>query len=95
MTPSLATGCLPGITRDILLALARRAGIAVRERATGPEALRGASEAFLTNSTGGVIPVRSVGGRRIGARCPGPLTTTLATAYDEEIVIDSLRRGGS
>lgn len=59
-TPSLATGCLPGVARSLILELARAQGIPVREVTVPVEALREASEAFLTNAVRLVVPLRSV-----------------------------------
>lgn len=72
-TPSLERGCLPGVTRQRLLEELRARpieGLPARERRVEPAELDGAREVFLTNSTGGVIPVRAVLDR--APRLPGP-----------------------
>lgn len=68
LTPPLASGCLAGITRELVLE------VAGAEEADLPlEALGGADEAFLTSSTRDVQPISHVDGRPLGS-CPGPLT---------------------
>lgn len=77
-TPSLATGCLAGIARSLVLGLAQVQGIPVEEVTVPVEALREASEAFLTNAVRLLTPLRSVWlpeGARISFP-GGPLTET-------------------
>jgi hypothetical protein len=51
ITPSVTSGALPGTVRGLIAAeLAPRIGLEVVERAVGPEELRAADEAFLTNA---------------------------------------------
>jgi branched-subunit amino acid aminotransferase/4-amino-4-deoxychorismate lyase len=50
-TPTLATGCLPGITRHLIIDLARQSHIEVTEGAFQTEHILGAEEVFLTSST--------------------------------------------
>lgn len=75
LTPSLRTGCLPGITRGLVLEIA-----AVEERDDlAPDDLRRADEVFVTSSTRDVHPVAVVDGRRLDA--PGPITGDIAARY--------------
>jgi branched-chain amino acid aminotransferase len=75
-TPSLATGCLAGVTRELLLEV-----IDVEEVDTLTlDDLRRADEAFLTSSTRDVHPIAEVDGRSL-ARVPGPLTRAAAEAF--------------
>jgi len=85
-TPSVDTGCLPGVTRDIVLELARAAGIPVEEGRYGFEALAEADEAFVTNSVQELVPVGSLfddadAVRRRWDEAPGPMTKRLQSAY--------------
>ena len=73
--------CFNGITRANVLALARANGIAVQKGDFPPDALDGASEAFVTGTFGGLTPVAAIDGRRLGA-LPGPLTARLIALYD-------------
>lgn len=76
-TPSLDCGLLDGITRDLLLGLARDAQIPVDEGHFDVESLRQADECFLTNTTMEVMPVTRVDGHPVGKGTPGPLTQQL------------------
>jgi branched-chain amino acid aminotransferase len=74
-------GVLEGITRRTVLEIAESLGIPVELRALSAEELRGAREAFLSSSGGGVLPVTRVDGREVGAGVPGPMTLRLAETY--------------
>lgn len=76
-TPSVACGILDGITRDVVLTLAKEQGIKTEESAYTAEALRQAEECFLTNTTMEVMPVRDVDQHLVGSGKPGPLTLAL------------------
>lgn len=75
-------GVLEGITRAIVLELALQRGMRI-ERTPPASAEAGSwSEAFLTSSTRGVVPIVSFGGTRIGTGQPGPHTRALLEAYN-------------
>jgi branched-chain amino acid aminotransferase len=76
-TPALSCGILDGITRGILLELARESGIPVEEGQFPVEALRTAEECFLSNTTMEVMPATQLNGRPVGSGKPGPLTQRL------------------
>lgn len=76
-TPSLDCGILDGITRGVILTLARENRITVSEGRFGVEALRQAEECFLSNTTMEVMPVTRLDGRHIRDGKPGPLTRQL------------------
>ena len=80
-TPSLASGCLPGITRERVLALCADLGIGAAEIELPASALGDADELFLTSSTREVQPLVEVDGRRVAGGTPGELTTRIALAY--------------
>lgn len=80
ITPPVSSGCLPGVTRDLVLGLCESEGIAVRERNVPLRALAEATEAFLTSTLRDVQPVRTVDGSPL-PQCPGPLTQRLARAF--------------
>jgi branched-chain amino acid aminotransferase len=74
-TPPLASGCLAGVTRELVL------GVVEVEEADLPlAALASADEAFLTSSTRDVQPIRSVDGRPL-RHCPGPLSGAAIAAF--------------
>lgn len=76
-TPALSCGLLDGITRDIVLNLARELQISVEEGSFGVEAIHKADECFVTNTSMEVMPVTRVDGLPIGNGIPGPLTQQL------------------
>jgi len=78
-TPLVSTGCLPGVTRGVVLELARACGVPVEEGEFASGHIAEASEVFLTSSLRGVQPVHRCGARDLPA--PGPLTRRLAAAY--------------
>ena len=80
-TPWLASGCLPGITRSIVLTIARRAGLAVAEGAVAGEALDRAEELFLASSVIELLPVVRLDGRKVGDGRPGARTRLLHESY--------------
>ncbi|MCP8971159.1 aminodeoxychorismate lyase [Ectobacillus ponti] len=59
-TPSLDTGILNGITRELVLALAAKLGIRTEVGLFRPEQLLGAEEIFVTNSVQEIVPLSSV-----------------------------------
>lgn len=80
-TPPVSDGCLNGITRNIVLSLARALGLKCKMKSFSPVFLAGASEAFLTNSVIGVMPLASTG-RRLFSR-KRLVTTQLAATYQK------------
>ena len=64
-TPPLTSGCLPGVTRGIIIALAKKEGIVVREEARPLEWLQDVEELFLTSSLRGVRSVGELDGREL------------------------------
>ena len=76
-TPSVACGILDGITREVVLTLAKEREIKTEESTYTPEALRQAEECFLTNTTMELMPVRDVDQHLVGSGKPGPLTLAL------------------
>jgi branched-chain amino acid aminotransferase len=76
-TPALSCGILDGITRGVILSLAREAGIPVNEGRFTAEALMAAEECFLSNTTMEVMPATQLNGQPIGHGMPGSLTGRL------------------
>ena len=76
LTPSLSTGCLAGITRELVLQLGH--GSETDELTL--DDLRHAEEAFLTSSTRDVQPIHAVDGTPLPA-APGALTKAAAEAF--------------
>lgn len=82
VTPPLSSGCLAGITRELVLETTDAA-----EAEVTMADLARADEAFLTSSTRDVQPLASIDGRRL-PRCPGPLTRAAATAFATRLAED-------
>ena len=73
--------CLPGITRQTVLELARENQIEAVERRLTLSELYAADEVFTTGTMGELSPVLEVDGRTIGAGVRGPLTARLQELY--------------
>jgi branched-chain amino acid aminotransferase len=81
ITPAIDSGALPGITRDIILALANEAGLKPVERRVKPKELITAKEAFATNTLMQVMPVTKIDTKKIGTGKPGPITKKIHRLY--------------
>ncbi len=80
-TPPLSAGCLEGVTRNLVIGLARDAGITVREENITRHDLYTCDEFFLTGSGAEVVPVVTIDRRDVGTGKPGPVTQQLITAF--------------
>lgn len=87
LTPPLNSGCLPGITRELLLEVIRVPGIEVREQTLTLDDLERASEIFISSSTRELLPVAAVEGLsiRTGARISSALLEAY-NAYERQYV---------
>jgi D-alanine transaminase len=74
---------LSGVTRSLVLNLAREAGLPVHERAPLKESLYAASEVFLSGTTVEVLPIVRIDGRLIGTGAPGPIACLLAGRFEK------------
>ena len=84
-TPSLDCAILPGTTRSWLLGWSARVGLRPFEGRLTPADLAGASEAFISSSVAGVLPVTTFDGAPIGDGIPGPWT--MRARADREAMI--------
>jgi branched-chain amino acid aminotransferase len=80
-TPPLASGCLEGVTRGILLETGAQTGVTVEERTLRPEDLYSADEVFLSSTNRNLLAVGEIAGHRIST-APGPVMTKLDKAFD-------------
>ncbi len=80
-TPAENSGLLPGITREVVIELARKEGMTVREAPVFLDELFSADETFVTGSLKEVTPLVAIDGRKIGAGSPGPVTRLLQERY--------------
>lgn len=81
-TPSSSLPLLPGVTRSVVLELAREEGFPVETGRYGVSDLRAADEVFATNTTWEVRPVTDVDGATLEV---GPMTRLLARLVDERV----------
>ena len=92
ITPSFESGVLPGITREVVLEIARSSTMRVVERLVHLNDLVEAQEAFVTNSILELMPLVSIEGNPIGTGKPSKLTKDLLFAYrklvDEAVELD-------
>jgi branched-chain amino acid aminotransferase len=81
ITPPLSAGALYGITRGVVMEIAREAGFEVCETDLTRHELFNADECFLTGTGAEVVPVVKIDGRVIGTGKPGPSTKDLVKRY--------------
>ncbi len=95
VTPPLQLGMLEGVTRGLLIEIARGENLIVREEPHGAEALAAADEVFLTSSIREIMPVTSLvflesegesRTRAVGDGGPGPLTRRLWQAFRRHVL---------
>jgi len=80
-TPSLAASILEGITRDVVITLARDMGYVVEETLLPRERLYTADEVFFTGTAAEITPVRSIDRIQIGAGRRGPVAARLQDEF--------------
>lgn len=65
LTPPLDSGCLPGVTRALVLELFRELGLTVEEATLSTARLDRVESAFLTSSLREIQPISSIDGRSL------------------------------
>jgi branched-chain amino acid aminotransferase len=80
-TPPVSAGALVGITRQVVIELAAKRKIEVREANLTRYDLITADEVFLTGTAAEIVPVANIDGRTIGAGQPGSLTLKLTDDF--------------
>ena len=83
LTPR-ADSCLPGVTRRVVIEIARGEGMPLTERNVSLTELYTADEVFTTGTMGELTPVLEIDGRRIAAGKAGPTTSKLAELYQRK-----------
>ena len=83
LTPPLAAGILEGVTRGLVLELAREAGVQALEVALRPADLAGAEELFITSTAREILPVTALDGRPVRSGRVGFVTTRLHHVFRE------------
>ena len=85
VTPPLTSGCLPGVTRALLLEWVPD----IEEREVPLGALTETTEAFLTSSTRDIQPIACVDGAQLTGGAPGPLTAKAMSVWRTREAADS------
>jgi branched-chain amino acid aminotransferase len=85
LTPPPEAGILLGVTRAVVMDLARAAGVPVYERNLTRHDVYVADECFLTGTAAEIVPVTKVDCRAIGTGKPGPLTARLLEAFHKKV----------
>lgn len=80
-TPPTSEGILEGITRKLVIDLARRRGLHVYEKSLVRHDLYVAHECFATGTAAEVIAITKIDGRRIGDSRPGRITRQLQADF--------------
>lgn len=65
-TPPLSAGCLPGITREVLLGEIHVPGFRISEKTIFPADVESADEVFITSTTRNLLPVTQIEDCRVG-----------------------------
>ena len=89
VTPPLQLGMLEGVTRAVVIEVARGDGLLVREEPHGPEALAAADEVFVSSTLREIMPVTSLvylespgeQTRPVAGGKPGPIAQRLRAAF--------------
>ncbi len=85
VTPADESGVLMGITRQVVMEIARSEGIVVQERNLTRFDLYISDECFLTGTGAEVVPVTSIDNRKIGDGKVGALTKGLMEAFHRRV----------
>ena len=83
-TPPLSSGCLAGVSREILLEISAQAGMAITERTLTLNELYGADEVFISSTTRQVQPVSQIE-QHVFKQAPGPLTERYAKLFADYV----------
>ena len=85
LTPPTSDGALQGVTREVILQLARENDIRTEQHSLTPYDLYTADECFLTGTGIELVAVREVDGRPLGA-CPGPVFSRIQDLFRDFVV---------
>ena len=90
-TPPVYLGALEGITRNVIIELAKEHGYKMVEEPFTRHDVYIADEVFLTGTAVEVIPVVDVDMRKIGKGKPGPVTNELLKAFRERVTTEGVQ----
>ena len=79
-TPPLNSGCLPGVTRALLLEEIRVPGISAAEKTLLPKDLEESDQVFITSTTRDFLPVSHIEGLKV--RSGGDVVAALTRAFE-------------
>lgn len=83
-TPPKEAPILQGLTRSLVVKLAKRSAFRAVEKTITPKELYTADECFITFSGPGIVPITKIWNKKIGSGKCGPLTASLIRLYDAE-----------
>jgi D-alanine transaminase len=86
ITPPESQCILSGVTRSVVLGLARKEGVSVQERSMTLVELLGADEVLLTGTTVEVLPVVRLDGAPVGTGKPGAVTSLLYDRFQAAFI---------
>ncbi|MDQ2068763.1 D-amino acid aminotransferase [Natronospira bacteriovora] len=89
LTPPKGPSILPGITRDVVINLARDLGVAVEEAPLAMTRLQSCDELWFTSSSREIMPVTQVDGITIGDGRPGPVWQRFQQTLSERTRVQS------
>ncbi len=84
-TPPPDAGILEGVTRNLVIELAKKAGVPFQEATMTRHDVYVADEMFLTGTAAEVIAVTKVDGRVVGSGKQGPITKKLRELFTKAI----------
>lgn len=74
---------LSGITREVVINLAKKAGIPLLEEAVTSDQLKHVDEIWISSSTKEVLPITRLDGDKVGKGIPGPIWQQIDKLYQE------------
>jgi branched-chain amino acid aminotransferase len=83
---------LDGVTRTVVINLARNMGLEIVEGDFSPHDVYAATEAFTTSTTESIVPVRSLNGIEFGSTIPGEITLKLMLAWNDVVEVDVVKQ---
>ena len=83
ITPPKGPFILPGITRDLVVEIARAKDISCDELPVKLETLSSADEVWLTSSTKEILPITRIDDKPVGSGKPGPMHARMFALYKE------------
>ena len=83
ITPPIGYELLPGITRDLVIEIAKNNTILVEEREVKETELYTADEIWMTSSTREIAPVIRLNGNSVGSGSAGPMWKRIVDLYQQ------------